>query len=154
MDNLSQVTRSRIMASIKGKNTRPEVIVRKLIWAQGRRYRVHDRRVPGTPDISNKRCKLAVFIDGCFWHGCASCYREPRSNVLFWRHKLKANLQRRTKVKRQLKSSGWRVLEFWEHEVLSNPSGVAKTVERYMQVRTATVSRRKGYTWVDEVISR
>lgn len=132
MDNLPKETRSRIMASIKGKNTRPEVLVRKLIWAQGRRYRVHDRRVSGTPDISNKRCKLAVFIDGCFWHGCASCYREPTTNVSFWRNKLKANRQRRAKIKRQLKSGGWVVLEFWEHEVLSNPSKVANKVGKYM----------------------
>jgi DNA mismatch endonuclease (patch repair protein) len=154
MDNLPKETRSRIMASIRGKNTRPEVLVRKLIWAQGRRYRVHDRHVPGTPDISNRRYKLAVFIDGCFWHGCASCYKEPTTNASFWRNKLKANRQRRIKVKRQLKSSGWRVLEFWEHEVLSNPSGVAKKVGRYMPVRADVVSRRKVITWRDHVISR
>ncbi len=120
------------MASIKGKNTRPELLVRKLIWAQGKRYRVHDRNVPGTPDISNRRCKLAVFIDGCFWHGCMSCYREPTTNVPFWRNKLKANKRRRLKVKAQLKAEGWRVLEFWEHEVVSNPSRVAEQVRRYM----------------------
>lgn len=136
MDNLPKETRSRIMASIRGKNTRPEVLVRKLIWAQGNRYRVHDRRVPGTPDISNKRYKVAVFIDGCFWHGCATCYKEPRTNVSFWRAKLRANRQRRIKIKRQLKSSGWNVLEFWEHQVLSNPSQVAKKVGRYLSAVT------------------
>lgn len=132
MDNLPKETRSRVMASIKGRNTLPEILVRKLIWAQGKRYRVHDRRVPGTPDISNRRCKVAVFIDGCFWHGCSTCYKEPTTNVPFWRNKLYANRQRRIKVRRQLRSNGWVVLEFWEHEILSSPSTVARKIRRYL----------------------
>jgi DNA mismatch endonuclease (patch repair protein) len=116
------------MASIKSKDTSPELIVRRLLWADGKRYRVHDRRVSGTPDISSSREKVAVFIDGCFWHGCRKCYKEPTSNTGFWRAKLRRNKQRRRKVKKRLTASGWTVLEFWEHNVLSAPRQVADRI--------------------------
>jgi DNA mismatch endonuclease, patch repair protein len=130
LDNLSKSTRSKVMASIRGKNTSPELAVRRLLWAEGRHYRVHDRTVPGIPDISSSGAKVAVFIDGCFWHGCKRCYKEPTSNVSFWREKLKRNKERRREVKRELRSKGWNVLEFWEHEVLRDPSAVAAAIAR------------------------
>ena len=130
MDNLSKSVRSKVMASIKGKDTSPEIAIRRLLWADGKRYRIHDRAVPGIPDISSSRAKVAVFIDGCFWHGCKQCYKEPTSNIGFWREKLRRNRERRSGVKRELKSKGWRVLEFWEHEVLRDPSSVAATIAR------------------------
>ena len=64
------------MSAIRGRNTQPELLVRRLLWARGKRYRIHDASVSGTPDISNKKRRVAVFIDGCFWHGCESCYTE------------------------------------------------------------------------------
>ena len=76
-DNLDRIKRSKIMSSIRGKNTRPELLIRKIIWSSGKRYRIHDKTVYGRPDISNKKRKIAVFIDGCFWHGCKQCYKEP-----------------------------------------------------------------------------
>ena len=130
LDNLSKSTRSKVMASIKWKDTSPELAVRRLLWARGRRYRVHDRGVSGIPDISNRAAKVAVFIDGCFWHGCSQCYKEPTSNVGFWRKKLERNRERRLKVKKELETEGWEVLEFWEHEVLRDPSGVVARIEQ------------------------
>jgi DNA mismatch endonuclease (patch repair protein) len=121
------------MASIRGRDTVPEMIVRRLLWAQGIRYRIHDKRVPGRPDISNNSRKVAVFIDGCFWHGCRKCYKEPTSNIEFWRRKLDKNIQRRRVVKHKLRTDSWTVLEFWEHEVLSSPSSVARKVARHLQ---------------------
>ena len=120
------------MASIRSSDTSPELAVRRFLWARGRRYRVHDRRIPGTPDISSNGKKLAVFIDGCFWHGCRRCYREPTSNTAFWRAKLERNKLRRREVKRGLKGSGWKVLEFWEHDVVSNPQGVAEEISPFL----------------------
>lgn len=133
VDNLTKETRSKVMASIKGRDTIPEMVVRRLLWAQGARYRVHDTHVPGRPDISNSRSKVAIFIDGCFWHGCRKCYKEPTSNIAFWRAKLHHNIHRRRAVKRKLKTGGWTVLEFWEHEVLSDPSNVMRKIRRFIQ---------------------
>jgi DNA mismatch endonuclease (patch repair protein) len=131
LDNLSKGVRSKVMASIRGKDTSPELAVRRLLWARGKRYRVQDRRVSGTPDITSNRHKVAVFIDGCFWHGCKQCYKEPTSNVSFWREKLKRNRERRREVKKELRSNGWRVLEFWEHDVLRDPLAVVAKIARW-----------------------
>lgn len=129
VDKFSRETRSRIMAAIKGKNTNPEMAVRKILWSRGIRYRIHDNTVFGTPDISNKRKKLAIFIDGCFWHGCKRCYRPPKSNVEYWKNKIVDNKKRRSDVLRYLRKDGWMIFQFWEHEVISNPDKVAMKIE-------------------------
>ena len=115
-DRVSKETRSRIMSSIRGKDTGPELAVRRILWGRGLRYRVHDRTVLGIPDISNKRRRLAVFVDGCFWHGCPACYREPKTNRDFWRGKISRNRRRREAVRAGLEGQGFRVVEIWEHE--------------------------------------
>jgi len=116
------------MASIKGKNTKPELIIRKILWSNGLRYRIHDKSVYGTPDISNKRKKFAIFVDGCFWHGCERCYKEPKTNVGFWRNKIQKNKRRRNVVKMELSRNGWNVQEFWEHEINANSQRIAAKV--------------------------
>src|SRR4029077_7931507 len=127
-DNLTKQARSRIMASIRSKDTFPELVVRRQLWHLGKRYRKHDRSVPGTPDISNKRKKIAIFIDGCFWHGCRECYREPTSNVSFWRAKLLRNRKRREQVSKILQADRRTVIQYWEHEALSQPQRVAREI--------------------------
>lgn len=74
----------------------------------------------------------SIFIDGCFWHGCSKCYKEPTSNIGFWRAKLNRNIQRRSIISRRLMEDGWKVFEFWEHEILSNPSKVARKIRRFI----------------------
>jgi len=128
VDNLSREKRSKVMSSIRGKDTRPELAIRKLLWKKGIRYRKHDRTVYGTPDISNKSRKVAVFIDGCFWHGCNRCYKEPTTNVEFWRNKINRNKERRRKVKWRLKNLGWNVIELWEHQIVKNPATAAEKI--------------------------
>lgn len=125
----SPEVRSRIMSAIRSVNTRPELAVRRAVWARGLRYRIHDRSVPGTPDLSNRSRRVAVFVDGCFWHACPRCYREPRSNVEFWRAKISRNRARRAKVRRMLRIDGWLVVQAWEHEVRRSPERVADRVE-------------------------
>ena len=120
------------MASIRGKDTLPELIIRRQLWYLGKRYRKHDRSVSGTPDLSNKGKKIAVFIDGCFWHGCSECYKEPTSNVSYWREKLQYNKKRREKVTKLLHAKGWTVVQYWEHEALSQPGIVAREIARVM----------------------
>ena len=127
-DRFSKEVRSRIMSNIKGKNTSPEIKIRSLLWAKGKRYRIHDRTLIGSPDISNKSKSLAVFIDGCFWHGCGTCYREPKSNTAYWRDKIVRNKRRRAAVSRCLRRDGIRVLQFWEHEINKNPEKVADLI--------------------------
>lgn len=124
-DKFDKATRSRIMAAIKGKNTSPEMKVRRLLWGMGNRYRIHDRTVHGTPDISIKKKKVAIFIDGCFWHGCGNCYREPKSNVNYWREKIVKNKKRRKAVLESLRKEQWTVMQFWEHEISPSPEIVA-----------------------------
>ena len=116
-DRFSKEVRSRIMSSIGSKDTGPEMVVRRTLWASGFRYRVHNRSVLGTPDISNKKRRLAIFVDGCFWHGCSMCYKEPKTNVDFWREKIRRNRARREAVCKGLEEQGYRVVEIWEHEV-------------------------------------
>jgi len=131
-DKFSKEIRSKIMSSIRGKNTKPELAVRKILWTSGKRYRVHDKSVFGTPDISNKSKKVAVFIDGCFWHGCSRCYKEPKSNTEYWRSKITRNKNRRKLVRSKLREQGFTMLQFWEHQVLSNPDKVVEGISRYL----------------------
>ena len=115
-DVFSKDVRSRIMSCIRSKDTKPEMAVRRVLWSRGLRYRVHNRGILGTPDISNKRRRLAVFVDGCFWHGCPVCYTEPKTNATFWREKVRKNRARRDAVRAGLEAQGFRVVEIWEHE--------------------------------------
>ena len=129
-DRFPPKVRSRIMASIRGKDTGPEIAVRRILWRHGLRYRTHDRTVLGRPDISNKRKQLAVFVDGCFWHGCPMCYREPETNRDFWRNKIEGNRKRREVVRDGLERQGFRVVEIWEHETGSPDTVMKKTGAR------------------------
>ncbi|WP_422355030.1 very short patch repair endonuclease [Roseivirga pacifica] len=111
--------RSRMMAKIKGQNTKPEVIFRKALWACGVRYRIHSKTIPGKPDVSNQRLKFVVFIDGEFWHGYN--WEEKRdkikSNRDFWIPKIERNMQRDREVNYLLSSAGFKVFRFWDSEV-------------------------------------
>ncbi|MGW1886538.1 very short patch repair endonuclease [Streptomyces sp. NPDC001970] len=101
------------------RDTEPELAVRRLLHAAGMRYRLH-RRVPGmarrTIDIAFPGLRIAVFLDGCFWHGCPEHATSPRANALWWRTKLDKNMSRDAETTEHLESEGWVVLRFWEHE--------------------------------------
>ena len=104
------------MAAIKGKDTKPEMIVRKYLFSRGRRYRVNNRKLPGSPDIVLTKYKSVVFIDGCFWHGHKDCkyFQLPKSNVDFWQQKIAMNIARDYANNVDLKLAGWRVIRIWE----------------------------------------
>ena len=138
-DRFSKETRSRIMSRIRGKDTGPELAVRRILWKCGLRYRIHDRTVLGTPDISNKRRRLAVFVDGCFWHGCPVCYREPKTNRDFWRGKISRNMRRREVVRAGLEGQGFRVVEIWEHET-GDPDAVMRKVRVEFETSAASLT--------------
>lgn len=111
--------RSRCMAAIKGKDTKPEMIVRKYLFSRGLRYRVQVKKLPGRPDIVMKKYKTVVFVNGCFWHGHEGCryFRLPKSNVEFWRQKIERNVARDARNEAELDAMGWRVLRVWECDV-------------------------------------
>ena len=111
--------RSRNMAAIKGRDTKPEMIVRKYLFSRGLRYRVNNKRLPGSPVIVLRKYKTIVFVDGCFWHGHKNCkyFRLPKSNVDFCRHKIAMNIARDYSNNVDLKLAGWNVIRIWECEV-------------------------------------
>ena len=123
------LTRSQQMARIRGKNTSPEMALRRLLWRAGLRYRLHARTPAGRPDIVFPGPKVAVFVDGCFWHGCPEHYVRPRSSTDFWAKKLAKNVRRDVDQTRKLEALGWRVCRVWEHEIFEQPDNVATRVE-------------------------
>ena len=145
-DTVSPETRSRMMSRVRSKDTGPELAVRRTLWRAGLRYRVHDRTLPGTPDISNKSKRLAVFVDGCFWHGCPECYAEPKSNVDFWRSKIIRNRRRREEVREELERMGFRVVEIWEHEVAGDPDAAVRRLCATLGGRVSTDATNAGPT--------
>lgn len=117
VDRLDRATRSHVMSRIRGSDTKPEIMVRRALWQAGLRYRLHASDVPGRPDVSSKTRRVAVFVDGCFWHGCPAHYRRPQSRQGYWDAKLARNRARRVDVRRRLKDRGWRYVEVWECQV-------------------------------------
>src|SRR3990167_1951072 len=118
-DVFSKRKRSQLMSAVRSKGNRStEGRLRyRLVSAGVSGWLLHDQRVIGKPDFVFPRGKLAVFVDGCFWHGCASCRNIPVTNRKFWKRKILANKKRDQNVKATLRKSGWRALRFWEHEV-------------------------------------
>ena len=119
MDVHDKKTRSYNMSQIKGKNTKPELLVRKYLFSQGFRYRVNVRSLPGTPDIVLKKYKTAIFINGCFWHGHEGCkyFVWPKTREAFWKEKINKNIRRDAQNIEKLKSAGWNVIVIWECEL-------------------------------------
>jgi DNA mismatch endonuclease (patch repair protein) len=108
--------RSFNMSRIKGKNTRPEMLVRKFLHANGFRYRLHDKKLPGKPDIVLPKYKTVIFVHGCFWHGHEGCryYVVPKTRTEWWLEKINKNKANDVKAMKVLKKEGWKIIEIWE----------------------------------------
>lgn len=130
MDVHDKETRSFNMSRIKGKDTKPEEIVRKYLFSQGFRYRKNDKRLPGKPDIVLPKYRTVIFVNGCFWHKHEGCkyFVWPKSNPEFWREKIEGNVERDKKKATELIEKGWRVITIWECELKSKDR--AKTLEK------------------------
>ncbi len=117
-DRLSKEMRSRLMAKVGRKNTKPELLVRKALFGAGFRYRLQVKSLPGTPDIVLPKYKMVVFVNGCFWHAHPGCKRArlPEANHAFWEGKIHRNIERDKKTKQELEMKGWRVITVWECE--------------------------------------
>ena len=123
-------SRSKLMSKIKSKNTKPEIILRKKLWSLGIRYRIHWKKLPGKPDIVLNKYKLAIFVDGEFWHGYnwEKKKKEIKSNRDFWIPKIERNMQRDTEVNLELEKLNYRVLRFWEHQIRNDINSCLESV--------------------------
>jgi DNA mismatch endonuclease (patch repair protein) len=127
-DVLSKEQRAYNMSKIRGKNTGPEIKLRKLLWSAGiRGYRVH-YDLPGKPDIVFVKKKIVLFIDGCFWHKCPIDFQEPETRKDFWMKKINSNVDRDERNNRQLSDAGWTVIHIWEHEMRKEPEKVVQRI--------------------------
>jgi DNA mismatch endonuclease (patch repair protein) len=131
MDTVDKKTRSRIMSRVKSKNNRSTErrLRAALVKARISGWRMHPREIDGTPDFFFAETKFAVFVDGCFWHGCPKCYRRPQSRTEFWDEKLQRNRTRDNQVNTLLRQRGFAVLRFWEHEVREDLPTVIKKIQ-------------------------
>ena len=115
-DKHSKEVRSYNMSRIKGKDTKPEMLVRKYLHAQGFRYRLHSKNLPGKPDIVLPKYNTVIFVNGCFWHGHENCkcFVVPKTNTDFWLNKINGNVNNDSKVTNALEKDGWKVIVVWE----------------------------------------
>ena len=130
-DVFSKETRSKIMSCIRGKDTKPEIMLRKELFKRGYRYSLKHKfkGLNFTPDMVMVSRKICVFVDGCFWHKCPECYKRPKSNKDYWERKIERNIQRDKEQNEFLKSKGWNVIRVWEHEILKT---LDQTLRRIM----------------------
>lgn len=125
--------RSYNMSRIRGKNTKPEELVRKYLFSQGFRYRKNDARLPGKPDIVLPKYKTVIFVNGCFWHAHEGCkyFVWPKNNADFWKKKIKGNIQRDNSNYRLLAHQGWKIIVVWECELKKKV--VEQTLEKLVK---------------------
>lgn len=126
-DVLTSSQRSYCMSQIRGRDTKPEIALRKALWGLGYRYRL-ESRLPGKPDVVFPRYRVVLFIDGCFWHKCPEHFQMPKNNREFWNRKLTANVVRDRQIDKQLLEAGWKVIRIWEHQVKTDLVGAVETV--------------------------
>ncbi|QIO36952.1 very short patch repair endonuclease [Bradyrhizobium sp. 1(2017)] len=154
VEKIAPATRSRMMASIKGKNTAPERAVRRMLHTLGFRFRIHRRDLPGKPDIVLPRHRLAILVHGCFWHRHPGCRfaTTPKTNAPFWQAKFQNNIRRDMEALGQLDEAGWRTLVVWECSVKADAQGKSglprllqqaiASQKRHLQIPKAIPRRR------------
>lgn len=142
-DVMTPEQRSRCMAAIKGKDTKPEILVRKFLFSKGLRYRLNNRKLPGSPDIVLKKYKTVIFVDGCFWHGHEGCkyFRLPKSNTPFWKAKITRNIERDKETTQALAALGWKIVRIWECELRNNSSREAALQKLFNDIKCSAVKR-------------
>ncbi|QSQ13897.1 very short patch repair endonuclease [Myxococcus landrumensis] len=132
------LSRSEQMSRIRSRDTSPERILRSALWRAGLRFRLHARTPHGRPDVVFPGPRVAVFIDGCFWHGCPEHYVRPRTRNNFWSSKLRGNVERDRRQTLLLEETGWRVFRFWEHEIFESREELVECIRQALQGATTT----------------
>lgn len=141
------------MSAIKGKNTKPELLVRKFLFSRGFRYRLNHPRLPGHPDIVLRKYRTVIFVNGCFWHGHQGCkyFVLPKSNVEFWQNKIERNRVRDVEEQRQLASMGWHCITIWECQLKPKVRQQTLTALEYTLSHIFLEDRRvKPYEEIEE----
>lgn len=136
-DVVDSRTRSRMMSGIRGKNTKPELQIRSQLHKLGFRYRLHDKKLPGRPDIVLKKYNAVIFVHGCFWHRHeCHLFKWPQTRRTFWREKINHNHENDIKALRNLRASGWRVCIIWECAIKGsdrNIPGIFKVIKKWLE---------------------
>ena len=129
MDKMTKEQRHHCMAAIRGKDTKPEITVRKFLFSRGFRYRLNHPRLPGRPDIVMRKYRTCIFVNGCFWHGHEGCryYVLPKTNTEFWKAKIERNRTRDAEEQRRLAAMGWHCITVWECQL--KPAVRERTLE-------------------------
>ena len=129
-DRISPEDRSWNMSRIRGKDTKPEMVLRSLLHRAGYRYRLHDMRLPGKPDLVLPKYKTAIFVNGCYWHRHRGCSKAtmPKTNTAFWQKKFEDTVIRDARKSSELMELGWRVFSIWECELETDPGGIVKVL--------------------------
>jgi len=137
VDTLTTAERSRVMGRVRSKDTKPEMVVRRLTHGMGYRYRLHDKKLPGCPDLVFRSRRKVVFVHGCFWHRHRNCAlaRLPKSRRDFWTPKLNANRKRDERNLRELTKTGWSVLVIWECEI-GDVNTLARRIRNFIEDET------------------
>lgn len=143
MDKFTKEQRSKLMGKIRSKDTKEEVRLAKTLWHKGYRYRKHDKSIFGTPDLSFKKYKIAIFVDGEFFHGknWDNIEKRPKSNSEFWKKKIERNMTRDAEVNAFLKSKGWTVLRFWSQDIKKKCYSNVRLIEKHI----AEIKQRIAY---------
>lgn len=133
-DTVTKEKRSWIMSRVRGKNTKPEILLRSLLHRSGFRFRLHDEKLPGKPDIVLPRYRAVIFVNGCFWHRHKGCKvsRIPKSHRDFWINKFNKNIQRDRKHQQKLERLGWQVLIVWECELKESQISVISNISSHL----------------------
>jgi len=135
------------MARIQSKNTKPELIVRRILTENGLRYRLHDNKLPGKPDIVLRKYGVVIFVHGCFWHlhkGCPNA-RMPKSRLKYWKAKLVNNAERDIQNRKKLNKIGWKILCFWECEIEKRPEMIMRKIQSCINKSTIAQKKSKMY---------
>ena len=130
---------SKIMSSVRAKNTKPEIMLRKALFYNGLRgYRLHWKKAPGRPDIAYPGKKIAIFVNGCYWHRCPHCKPSfPKTNIEFWTNKFEKNKERDERKKKELEDAGWKVFIFWECQIKKDVGECFLSVKNYYLLHQA-----------------
>ncbi len=128
MDVFTKRKRSEVMSKIKSQNTKIELILCNALKSKGHKFIIHSK-MEGKPDLLFQRKKIAIFVDGCFWHKCPECFRRPKSNKKYWTQKIEKNVNRDKIITANLKKRGYFVLRIWEHEIKKSLRQVLKKIE-------------------------
>ena len=136
MDIWTKEKRSEVMSKIRSKDTSPEIRVRKMLFSQGYRYRLHVKNLPGKPDIVLPKYNSVILVHGCFWHLHSGCRDGtiPKTRTEYWKNKLLGNKKRDKKYTRELRKQGWRVLRLWECEIERKPEEVLERLADFLSL--------------------